>query len=81
MDVEFQKSIRERKKELFKIIKEAQEELKKLRQDCKHPNTEECIYQWRIGSTVPTTICSDCGEVIKMHFLDEKDSDMWDLIN
>lgn len=41
--------------------------LKELRERCKHEQTFEGNYSWRIGSIEPATICSDCGEVIKIH--------------
>lgn len=49
-------------------IKHREERIKELRHECKHPNTFEGNYSWRVGAIVPATICSDCGESIKIHF-------------
>jgi len=45
-------------------IKAAEETLIQIRSVCKHPNTFNGNYMWRVGSILPATICSDCGEVI-----------------
>lgn len=56
--------------QLYKVIKDSQEEIKTLREKCKHEETFEGNYSWRIGSIVNATICSFCGEVIKTPFSD-----------
>lgn len=48
-------------------IKSANERLKELRTICTHEETFEGSYQWRIGSIVPATICSYCGNA-ETHF-------------
>ena len=45
-------------------IKMLQDRIERLKTICKHPNTFEGNYSWRIGSIVPATICCDCGEVV-----------------
>lgn len=49
----------------YGCIKIAQEQLEHLRSICKHENTFEGNYSWRIGVIMPATICSDCGKMIK----------------
>lgn len=45
----------------------AEDDLKEIQKDCRHTNTFEGNWEWRVGSTIPATICSDCGTCIKMH--------------
>lgn len=52
----------------YELIKTAEERLRELRSLCTHPNTFEGSYSHRVGSTSPATICSDCGECLKVHF-------------
>lgn len=52
---------------LYKIIEYANLKLTEIRNNCKHENTFEGLYSWRVGCIDPATICSDCGELIKNH--------------
>ena len=49
----------------YEIIRNAEEQLKKLRAICKHENAFAGNYSYRVGATIPAIICSDCGSVIK----------------
>ena len=51
--------------QLYVQIKNAEERLKELRSRCKHENTFEGNYSWRIGSTQPAVICEYCGSLIR----------------
>lgn len=51
----------------YKVISDAQLRLKQLRAECNHEETFEGNYSWRVGSIEPATICSFCGECIKIH--------------
>jgi len=52
--------------ECYKEIKDANEMLDKLRDDCHHPETELVTYSTRPGQYWEgTEVCSICGEVIK----------------
>ena len=39
--------------------------LNELRKLCKHENTFEGYYSWRVGNISPALLCSDCGDFIK----------------
>lgn len=58
-------TIKEQKEIYFRAIKNAEEALKELRSKCRHTNTSEVLYSWRIGSAEPATVCDDCGELIR----------------
>ena len=45
-------------------IKMLQDRIERLKTICKHPDTFEGNYSWYLGSIFPSTICSDCGEVV-----------------
>lgn len=60
-----QEQIRKDAERFYAIIKEAELGLKVLREGCKHPNTFEGDYQYRVGATFKANICSDCGSVVK----------------
>ena len=60
--------MKKRCEELYKQIKDAQNELKKIREECTH-ETYESLWSWRVGSEYPATICRNCGELIKMHWV------------
>lgn len=49
----------------YETIRRAQSDIEHLRWLCKHPNTFEGNYSWRVGSISPATICSDCGQIVK----------------
>lgn len=44
-------------------IKKSEERLKQIILICKHENTFEGNWAWRIGFSEPAVICSDCGNV------------------
>lgn len=50
---------------MYKQIKDAQNRLTELRAICKHEQTFEGNYSYRIGVIMPATICSYCGELIR----------------
>lgn len=55
----------QRIEELYKIIKDANEELKSIREKCGHGTTEECNYAYERPPNIGVAeICSDCGEHI-----------------
>lgn len=51
----------------YQAIEAANKRLKELRSLCNHEETFEGNYSWRVGSIYPATICSHCGELIKLH--------------
>jgi hypothetical protein len=53
--------------QIYDQIKQGENRLKELRSICGHEQTYEGTYSWRIGSFESATICSHCGEVIKIH--------------
>jgi hypothetical protein len=60
-----QEEIKEECEKIFAQIKQSEERLKELRTICKHPNTYEGNYSWRIGSIDKAEICSDCQTLVK----------------
>jgi len=54
----------------YKAISDARLRLKQLRAACNHEKTFEGNYSWRAGSIEPATICSFCGECIKINSSD-----------
>lgn len=56
---------------MYKTIKFAEGKLKELRSICKHENTFEGLYSWRIGCIDPSIICSDCGAFLRLIFHEE----------
>lgn len=50
---------------IYKQIKKSEERLKELRGMCKHENTFEGDYSYRVGATAKALICSDCNQLIK----------------
>jgi hypothetical protein len=59
-----QQEIKENCTTAYADIKAADEMLEAMRGICKHPETFEGDYSWRIGCIDKATICSDCGAVI-----------------
>ena len=57
--------IKQECEKMYAQIKQAEERLKEMREICKHPNTFEGNYSWRIGVIQKAKICSDCGSLIK----------------
>lgn len=60
-----QEEIKKQCEEIFKQIKEAEDRLKQIRELCKHQNTFEGNWSYRIGSILPAIICSDCKQLVK----------------
>ena len=58
---------RERKEQLFKIIKEANEELEEIRSTCKHEHFHEANYSHdsSMRRIVVGDICDDCGKFLR----------------
>ena len=50
---------------MYKQIEDAQNRLKEIRALCKHENTFKGDWSWRVGSSMPATICDDCGSLVK----------------
>jgi hypothetical protein len=49
-----------------KTIESMQDSIKDMQENhCKHTNTFEGTWSYRIGSYLPAEICSDCGKLIK----------------
>ena len=68
---ELHRQIKSEVEECYKTIKDAEELLKKLRDDCHHPETELVTYSTRPGQYwADTEVCSICGEVIKWAYED-----------
>ena len=62
------KDIKEAKEYWFRQTKEAEDMLKKIREECDHPEKhhETCTYMTRPGQYWEGTIvCGICGEVVK----------------
>jgi hypothetical protein len=53
-----------RVKELYKIIKDAEEELAEIRENCPHVNAKRGNYMSRPGRIDSGYICDDCGEYL-----------------
>lgn len=49
----------------YSIIRDAEKTLEMIRKECKHENTFEGNWSWRIGSSLPAIICNDCGSLVK----------------
>lgn len=62
------KEIKEECNLLYKQIQYCNERLNIIRADCKHEKTFEGLYEWRVGSINPATICEDCGECINIYY-------------
>jgi len=60
-------ALKRRVENCYKAIKDADEELKKIREtECEHPETESVNYLWASGHIMSDTeVCVICGEVIK----------------
>jgi len=56
----------QRIEELYKIIKDANEELKSIQKECSHDNTGEYNYiQGRPGNIVVAEMCEECRKYIR----------------
>lgn len=51
----------------YEHIEYANQRLQDMRSHCKHPKTIEGNYSYRVGVVQPATICSDCGELIRIN--------------
>jgi len=49
----------------MEAIQKAAVRLEEIRSICTHPNTEEGIWSWRIGSYDKALICQDCRDLVK----------------
>jgi len=57
---------RERINQINKQIEEFEDLRKEIQEnECPHENTDVVEYMWRIGSTMPATVCLDCDKFIK----------------
>lgn len=61
-----QEEIKSHCENCYAMIKGSNDFLKELRSKCKHPNTFEGNYSWRVGCIDKANICSDCGELINV---------------
>lgn len=59
----------------YEVIKNAKEKLAEIRKECKHTETFQGNYSWRVGATYPALICSSCGEVVKNLLLEKFKND------
>jgi len=50
---------------MYSQLRQAENRLKEIRAICKHENTFEGNWSWRVGSSTPAIICGDCGSLIK----------------
>lgn len=50
---------------MYAQIKQGEDRLKEIRSICKHENTFEGNWSWRVGNIQPAIICDDCGSLIK----------------
>ncbi len=57
--------IKTEREKLHEQIEKATERIKELQIICKHENTFEGNYSWRIGNIQKAEICSDCAKLIK----------------
>lgn len=53
------------KEKMHQLIEKSTERIKELQTICKHENTFEGNYSYRIGNIQKAEICSDCGKLIK----------------
>lgn len=53
---------------LYEAIRLSESRLKELRSICKHENTFNGNYSYRVGSVSRAVICFDCGSLIKQEF-------------
>ncbi len=60
-----QEEIKQECESIYAHIKKVEERLKVLRSICKHENTFEGTWSWRVANYQDAIICSDCGNLIK----------------
>jgi hypothetical protein len=51
-----------RVKEIYAEIEKLNDELEDIRKKCTHEEYHIAYYMWRIGSTIISRICLECGE-------------------
>jgi len=54
---------------MFSQIEESKKRLNELQSICKHPNTFEGKYSWRVGCIDDAIICSDCKKLVKYKYI------------
>jgi hypothetical protein len=57
--------IKQECEKMYAQIEQAEKRLKEVRAICKHENTFEGNYSYRVGAISLAEICSDCHEFIK----------------
>ena len=50
---------------MYAQLRQSENRLKEIRAICKHENTFEGDWSWRVGSSILAIICSDCGSLVK----------------
>jgi len=55
---------------MYAQLRQAENRLEEIRAICKHENTFEGNWSWRVGSIMPAIICSDCGSLVKFKRLE-----------
>lgn len=50
---------------IYKSIETSRDRLIELRKLCNHENTLETNYSYRVASSLPAIVCTDCGELIE----------------
>jgi len=58
-------TILKEKEKCFEQIEQCNKRLEEIRKVCKHEETFEGNYSWRVGNIQLAEICSYCGELIK----------------
>lgn len=59
------KELKKRVEACYKVIKEAQEELKQIREEeCEHPSSREENYSWRPGASDKRQLCVVCDKPV-----------------
>ena len=65
INMTYSSGIKQECEKLYEQIKNAEEKLEELRKKCKHENTHQGLYSWRVGCIADAIICSDCGSFRK----------------
>jgi len=58
------KIIMNRKDEIYQELKALNDELKDIRENCKHPTYTISTFSWRVGSFDNMRMCVECDEVL-----------------
>ena len=48
----------------YKVIADANEEIKELRAKCEHKTSTPSLYSWRPGCIDLKNVCDECGDVV-----------------